>query len=245
MLVVGAMAFDYDDITAGYYDKIFKRKNGVQSRWHRDKFTFVGARLPNRGLIVDIGCGPGTFIGNLDNQHRQFIGIDAADNQISYAITTYGKIGKKFLKVSTPPYPIDDNSVDAVTAIEFIEHLDITSIEKVISEAHRILRPGGSLFLTTPNYGSFWPILEWIVGKISPLSYDEQHITRFTRYSLISMLELGDFQDIKVSAFMFSAPFAAAIHWRVADVVEYFEPNFLTRRLGFLLFCEARKADLG
>ena len=236
------MTYNYDQITAGYYDEIYRRRNGVQSRWHRDKFAFVAARLPKSGCIVDIGCGPGTFLGDLNDSNRKLIGFDISKDQINYANETYGTTAKEFIQVSTPPYPIDDGVVDAVTAIEVIEHLDSTSIQAVLMEAYRILRPGGYLFLTTPNYGSLWPILEWVVGKISPISYDQQHITRFTRTTLADLLSSSKFQDSQICPFMFSAPFMATISWRAADIALAFEPKFLSRNLGFLLYCELRKS---
>lgn len=128
-----------------------------------------------------------------------------------------------------------------VTAIELIEHLDQDRIQVVLDEAHRMLRPGGRLLLTTPNYGSLWPALEWAVGKLSKVSYEEQHITRFTRKTLQAMLAKTPFQLVNHSAFLFSVPFVAALGWRTADLASAIEPGLVTRRLGSLLCCEAQK----
>jgi hypothetical protein len=57
--------YDYDKaIPAGFYDEIHQRKAGVRFFWHDLKFRAVGARLEGAGKVLDIGCGPGTFIGN-------------------------------------------------------------------------------------------------------------------------------------------------------------------------------------
>jgi SAM-dependent methyltransferase len=237
------MQFDYDQIPAGYYDEIYRRGRGIQSRWHREKFAYVAERLPETGRIIDIGCGPGTFIGSLNEGHRQFIGFDTAAGQIAYANETYGTAAKTFLQVPAPPYPIDSGSVDMVTAIELIEHLDHDRIQVVLDEAHRMLRPGGRLLLTTPNYGSLWPVLEWAVGKLSKVSYEEQHITRFTRKTLQAMLAKTPFQLLNHSAFLFSVPFVAALGWKAANLASAIEPRLVTRRLGFLLCCEVQKVN--
>src|SRR5881296_1356992 len=45
--------------------------------------------------------------------------------------------------------PVRDESFDAVVATEVLEHLDEPG--RMLSEATRVLRPGGRFFMTTPN----------------------------------------------------------------------------------------------
>ena len=42
-----------------------------------------------------------------------------------------------------------------------------------LKEAHRVLAPGGKILLTTPNYGSLWPLLEKIVNARAEVTYEE------------------------------------------------------------------------
>ena len=52
-----------------------------------------------------------------------------------------------------------------------------------------MLEPGGVLVLGTPDYGRpLWHVLEWIYGKILPDAYAHEHITHFTRQSLLARL---------------------------------------------------------
>ena len=77
--------FDYNTISEGYYDEVFKRKKGIQSAWHHIKFDFVEKKIKNSNKHLDIGCGAGTFLGNyLRNIKR--VGVDIAKKQIDYAI---------------------------------------------------------------------------------------------------------------------------------------------------------------
>jgi SAM-dependent methyltransferase len=69
-----------------------------------------------------------------------------------------------------------------------VEHLEAPQIS--IREAVRVLCPGGRLLVTTPNYRSFWPVMEWTVDRLNmaPKMAGEQHISRFHASSLKKML---------------------------------------------------------
>ena len=236
-----AMNFEYDQIPRGYYDQIYRCKRGVQSRWHHEKFACVREALPSFSRLVDIGCGPGTFLGSLGHISNEAIGIDAMQNQLAYAQDHFGNNHVRFINATRPPYPIDSNSVDVVTMIELIEHLDLNSIKDLLAEVWRLLLPGGEILLTTPNYASLWPILELIVNKKSNVSYEHQHITHFDRHKLHGMLTEAGFEVQEVTAFMFTCPFVAIFGWKAADVIGRLEPRWISRRAGFLLFARARK----
>ena len=59
------------------------------------------------------------------------------------------------------PFPFATNLFDCILLSEVIEHLEVPQIS--IREAARVLCPGGRLLITTPNYRSFWPVMEWAV----------------------------------------------------------------------------------
>jgi SAM-dependent methyltransferase len=50
--------------------------------------------------------------------------------------------------------PFPANSFDVVTSFYVLEH--VSSVEGVLAEAVRVLRPGGKLYAVAPNYGSVW-----------------------------------------------------------------------------------------
>jgi 2-polyprenyl-3-methyl-5-hydroxy-6-metoxy-1,4-benzoquinol methylase len=151
--------FDYNSIPLDYYDRVFHRGKGVQSAWHQFKFRRFKTEMGQYGRHLDIGCGPGTFIGILDPQ-RNSIGVDISEPQLRHAIATYQTPNHLFQHIAKGALPFADGSFDAITIIELIEHLAVAEIDAMLSEARRVLAPGGRLFLSTPNYGSFWPILE-------------------------------------------------------------------------------------
>jgi len=235
--------FDYDRLPAGYYDRAYHAGAGVQSKWHRLKFARFARAIAGHRRHLDIGCGPGTFIGSLDEDAHDSLGIDIARPQIDYAEGRYGGPGRAFRAVAAGPLPFADASFDAVTLIELIEHLPHAANVELLGEALRVLKPGGRLFVSTPNYASLWPLVERLVGPAGGIDYRAQHITHYHRKGVRRLLAEAGARDIAVEGYMLAAPFWAALGWRLADAVARIEPRLLTDRFGLLLFASATKAD--
>jgi len=237
-----AVSYNYDAIGPGYYDEVFRRNAGIQSKWHHLKFAHVRRQFPADARDhLDIGCGPGTFIGTLPSS-LHCVGTDLAQAQIDYANREYGSDTHSFLCVRAGAMPFDDASFDVVTLVELIEHLERPVIEGLLVEARRVLRPGGRLLLTTPNYASLWPLLEKVVNAKAPVTYEDQHISFFTPARLRTLLRDTGFADVRATTFQGVAPFVAGLHWKLADRVQIVENPLLAPALGFLLLGSARKA---
>src|SRR5262245_9552091 len=76
--------FDYTTIPAGHYDRAYQRGRGIQSKWHHLKFERVAQQLAGHERVLDIGCGPGTLLGSLGDEHES-VGVDITAPQIDYA----------------------------------------------------------------------------------------------------------------------------------------------------------------
>lgn len=237
--------FDYQEIETGYYDRIFQKKSGPQSKWHWQKFEVFRDMIHQAGFspgakLLDIACGPGTFIGTLDAS-IEAVGVDIAAPQISYATEQYGAPGKQFVKIDPGPLPFEDNHFDIATCIELIEHLTPEQVTQVLSEARRVLKPGGLLLVSTPNYHSGWPLLEVIVNRLSELSYADQHINKFYSSRLRQLLRELGFRQETVRPYQGLAPFGAFLSWQFADTMLRIEKTGLANMYGFLLLGSARK----
>jgi len=52
---------------------------------------------------------------------------------------------------ATKPFPFPDKSIDCIFSEHMIEHIDYDSALSMLSECRRVMRPGGTLRIATPN----------------------------------------------------------------------------------------------
>lgn len=230
--------FDYNSIEHGFYDKIFNKKKGVRSAWHHIKFNFIKNKIEKNNLHLDIGCGPGTFISLLKN--KLSIGVDISSKQISYAKKNYGSKKKKFLLLKKK-IPSKKIFYDSVSIIELIEHLPDKKISQLLNETYRVLKPGGKIFITTPNYLSMWPFIEIFVNKISNISYDHQHINKFNRYNIRKIIDTKKFRIKSKKSFMLISPFLAIFSFKFSIWFSKYENLLINFFPGSLIFLELEK----
>jgi SAM-dependent methyltransferase len=229
--------YDYDKaIPAGFYDEIHQRRAGVRFFWHDLKFRAVAARLAGATRILDVGCGPGTFIGNYLGG-VECLGIDVSGPQIAYANRRYGTAEHRF---STQLLAGLDERFDAITLIEVIEHLAPADARHLLAEAHRLLSPQGRLVVTTPNYRSLWPLIEWGVNQVSRVSYEQQHINKYARGRLAAELAQAGYSRVDVGTAVGLAPFAAVLGRLPADWLDAVERSIGHLGCGNLLIAVAR-----
>ncbi len=142
----------------------------TQSVWHR----FVIQQLANDRIkgsnVLEIGCGRGglsNYIAGMPDGPAQLFACDFSDEALSIARSKYGgRSGITWQKEDIQALSFEDSYFDRIISCETIEH--VPNPEKAIQELYRVLKPGGRLYLTCPNYFNFfglWCLYRYAIGK--------------------------------------------------------------------------------
>ncbi len=98
--------------------------------------------------IVDVGCGGGLLAVPMIERGAFVTGIDLSPASLETARRTSRGEGT-YLTADARELPLDDKSADFVLLADVLDH--IPDYEKALSEASRILKPGGQLYVNTIN----------------------------------------------------------------------------------------------
>lgn len=131
------------------------------SLWHDEALRLAPDLRGQR--VLEIGCGNGAFALHLSRKGASVVGIDFSAVAIRRASARrrVGEESVRFAVGSASALPFAPGSFDLCFSCECLEH--VPDPGAVASEMHRVLRPGGTLVLTTENYSNAM-MLAWVVA---------------------------------------------------------------------------------
>ena len=191
--------------------------NSGSERAERQASILAGiTSTAERQLIgVDIGCGDGQCTRTMqtvcDGTSNASVGIVGVDWSMAALRQARGRnVPVARASADAGGLPIATSSVDFVIMSELIEHL--VDPDSTLDEARRILIPGGTLLLSTPNLAAWFnrvllpcgiqPVftevsLRGIYGR--PGSEVVGHLRIFTRRALEGLLKANGFIEVDIS----------------------------------------------
>jgi 2-polyprenyl-3-methyl-5-hydroxy-6-metoxy-1,4-benzoquinol methylase len=113
-----------------------------------ERLIVAGAGLPDKP-VIDIGCGQGEWLELLRREGLSAYGIDI--NRVMVERCTARGLDARPADVMAHLRGLEDVSRGAVTAFHVVEHLPFATLIDLLDESLRILIPGGTLILETPN----------------------------------------------------------------------------------------------
>ena len=140
--------------------------------------------LDTGGRVLDLGAGDGRLSAELGASELTLadvseVALGRAAARLPQAVTV--------LVDPDAPLPLEDSSFDLVLCAETLEH--VRDVQLLLSEARRVLVPGGTLAVTTPAHGRRTGLAAAALGferEFDPLS---PHLRFFTARSLRGLLD--------------------------------------------------------
>ena len=174
--------------------------------------AYVVAEPFVKGDVLEVGCGEGRGIGLLTKNAASFTAVDKIKAVIEELQKKHA--AARLISMNIPPLKgLDDNAYDLVVSFQVIEH--IADDQLFLKEIHRVLKPGGTALLTTPNRRlslsrNPWHIREYlpeeleqlarrffsevdmkgITGNNKVMTYYEENkksVRRFTRWDILDL----------------------------------------------------------
>jgi 2-polyprenyl-3-methyl-5-hydroxy-6-metoxy-1,4-benzoquinol methylase len=156
------------------------------------KLDWLERLAPSRGRLLDFACAAGYFFEQALKRGWDAHGADIGEWTLQ-AARARGLCNLHVGRLQDLGFP--DHHFDVIYAAQVFEHLP--SPREDLAELHRILRPGGLLYIDVPNYNTV-PILlnrdDFILNR------PPQHINYFTPRTLRRLLRSAPFADVRISS---------------------------------------------
>ena len=99
--------------------------------------------------VLDLGCAAGAVSHFLSTLGCETVGVDAEPLAIDKARELFPEL--QFQLANVVRLPFEESTFDKAVAADLVEHLDDESFAAMLRETRRVLRPGGTFSIYTPN----------------------------------------------------------------------------------------------
>ena len=185
----------------GFYKEVYERP-----------VRLILPEFKKSDVVLDVGCGDGRLTSLIASRAKKVIGVDHQEYPLKFGRLIFEKLKIKnaiFKARDMTQLKFKDESFDKVACFDVIEHIPREIAAKGIKEMARVLKVGGSFYLTTPNRRE-------LRGRIFGHKIVDKH---YYEYSVREMKRLLSpyLKNIKVVGYYLPLPIPRAEH--VANII--------------------------
>lgn len=158
--------------------------------------------------VLEIGCGIGLFSKEFANTQAKITAIDISPDLLDVARQTVSSGNIHFQIENAYRLSFADQTFDTVVGSSVIHHLEV---DAALKEFFRVLKPGGKIAFTEPNFLNPHIFLERKVPFLRKFFHLSPNETAFIRWELKKRLLATGFQNIHISPFDFLYPYIPAL----------------------------------
>jgi methionine biosynthesis protein MetW len=183
--------YNYRKVSRGNSLRVWLRKNArLRTIYHAINGEYIAEILrKSKGKVLDVGCGNGVLLEDLRENGCVAMGVELNPDNVSIAKVK----GFEVFCGSLEDARYQDNTFDVVIVNHVLEH--VPSPIKTMKEIWRILKPGGKVFIQTPNEESY---MRKIFGKYWTGWHIPFHFNYFSQRTIRKLSLLAGFKVLQL-----------------------------------------------
>ncbi len=171
--------------------------------WPKNRVEAILYSAGSGSTILDVGCGNGHLLYQLRDRFKKLVGLEYSAHRLEQAKLNLSD--DDFVPVLGSAEDMNEiatESIDCIVSADTIEH--VPDVYPAVRELFRVLRPGGTLVINTPNIAFLKKRILLLMGRFpstsqpneglgSDILFDGGHLHYFTFRSLSLLLERAGF----------------------------------------------------
>ncbi len=138
--------------------------------------------------VLDVGCGNGHFLKTAKDKGLEAHGTEFTDKAIEFCLQKGIQMQKGALNPQNYTFEFD-----LITSFEVIEH--INNPHEEVSNFYKLLRQGGIIYVTTPNFAS---ISKYLLRENWSIVEYPEHLGYYTPQTLRQLFENQGFKTLTI-----------------------------------------------
>jgi SAM-dependent methyltransferase len=222
---------DYDDINEETYSYFRRFVDGLRL-----------SNLPDDGYVLDLCArtGNGTLYFQQHGKVRAAVCADVSTQMgevCRQRLQAGGFTNFEWIQIFDYSLPLESASFDTILCFETVEHL--SQPEKLVAELGRVIKPGGTLILTTPNV--LWEPIHALAAITGAHHSEGPH--RFIRYGRLTRMITRAGFEIERSATTVAVPGGPKLLVRFGEWLEAQTGEWLMPWIGLRHVLICRKQE--
>ncbi len=135
--------------------------------------------------VADIGCGEGSLTRLMTRHGASVIGVECSKEQLQRARAAKPAGNEMYSEGRGEDLSFEDNKLDLVVFFNSLHHIAIDKQDKALSEAARVLKPGGMVYISEPvAEGEHFELMKPVHDETVVRDAARKAISKATRHGL-------------------------------------------------------------
>ncbi|HEU0024445.1 MAG TPA: methyltransferase domain-containing protein [Thermoleophilaceae bacterium] len=194
---------EFDEGVVRQLEEVYTRRDMLRRR--RLVREALGAAPGQR--ILDVGCGPGFYVGELLDEvgpEGSVVGVDGSAASLAVAARrNQGHPNVAFHEADATALPVGDAEFDAALSVQVLEY--VADVTAALREMHRALRPGGRVVIWDVDWATVSMRTEDDARMARALAAWDSHLTHVSLpRTLGPLMREAGFEDVRMDGHTFA-----------------------------------------